>query len=389
MRVLCEACGHAQPPDWQPGDLCTQCGAVARREKRCHWCARLTPEGRFCRHCGSGLVPDAQYGAARWLRHLGADQFVIPDRLAAMDPEQVDHFTRLYQRHAAVAERHVDDVAFAESYLRQRGWAQSLENELLPRLPLPNDDALAALAQPARQGTTAAEQLLEIRATTPFVTTRQLSALARLRLWQAGDAGFDVALGPDLDLAEQALRAPDAALRTEAALVLIHWRLVVSTGPLPLPAVAEVLHAATDFAVEAAVGLALLAAHRRGEAQPVPLAALAAEDADVAFAAALAHHAPEPLLAALPQPGRRFAAALTLVKMNLDFALAPLLPGFNPDQLADLLRVLAWQKQPRPDLRPFLTAAVAGQYDLYPVARQAARELLALAPGPADDLARE
>ena len=95
-RAVCESCQAFQPPDWQPGDLCVACGLTVRREKRCHWCTRLTPDGKFCRHCGSGLLNDADYGAARMLRAAGVDQFALPERLKSMDPAQRDHFSRLY-----------------------------------------------------------------------------------------------------------------------------------------------------------------------------------------------------------------------------------------------------------------------------------------------------
>ena len=389
MRAICEACGHVQPPDWKPGDLCGHCGAVVRREKRCHWCVQLTPDGKYCRHCGAGLVPDERYGAARWLKHLGMDQFVIPERLAAMDPEQAEHFTRLYQRHAAVAERHLDDLALAESFGRQRGWTRALEAELLPRLPLA-DDELRALTPPVLRGTTDAEKLLEIREASPFETTRQLAALARLRLWQSGPEALYPAFGADLEMALPALGSPDAALRVEAALVLSHWRLVVSGGLFGKPAIVDALQAPNAFPVESAVALALIRARQQNVGQPVPAAALASEDADVAFAAALANYFPDPLLAALRVPVRRFAAAHALTKMNLDFALAPCLPDFDADQLEDILSTLTWQARPRPDLRPFLAEA-AGNAALSSSARANVRELLRLdlRPGDADRLVRE
>ncbi len=363
MRASCETCAQLQPPDWQPGDLCGNCGSVVRREKRCHWCVRLTPEGKYCRHCGAGLVPDARYGAARWLKHLGTDQFALPERLAAMDPEQAEHFERLYQRHAIVAERHLDDRALAETHLRQRGWAQALENELLPRLPL-SDDELTALSLAPLRGTTDTEKLLEIRQTSPFELTRQLAGLARLRLWQASDAAFTTNEHTDLELTERALAASatDVALRTEAALALSHWRLVTWTGPLPVSGVESALYAAPPaptLDVAVAVALALLASRKQRQPQPVPAAALGAEDPDLAFAVALAQHAPAPLLAALRVPTRRFAAATLLTRLGVDFALAPLLPHFNPDQTSSLLYLLEHQARPRPDLRAFLSAVAA------------------------------
>ena len=363
MRATCENCGQVQPPDWQPGDLCGHCGVVVRRESRCHWCVALTPAGKYCRHCGAGQVPDEQYGAARWLKHSGADQFVIPERLAAMDPEQVTHFTRLYQRHAIVAERHLDDLAFAEGFARRRGWARALEQALLPLLPMGDAD-LAALTNPPLRGTTDDELLLEIRQQSPFPLTQLLAALARLRLWQANgsDAAYSSQrIWEEKEFAERYLQDADPALRTEVALTLSHWRLVCAEAQRPYGPLHDALREAATgpFGLAAATGLALLEAQQQGKAQPIFAAALASEDPDLAFAAALASHAPDALLAGLRVPSRRYAAARTLTRMGVEFALLPLLPDFSAHQLTVLFSLLLAQERPRPDLRPFLQAAVA------------------------------
>jgi hypothetical protein len=392
MRATCENCGQMQPPDWQPGDLCGHCGVVVRRESRCHWCVALTPTGKYCRHCGAGQVPDEQYGAARWLKHGGADQFVIPERLATMDPEQVAHFTRLYQRHAIVAERHLDDLAFAEGFARRRGWARALEQALLPLLPMSDAD-LAALTIPPLRGTTDDEQLLEIRQQSPFPLTQLLAALARLRRWQASNEVAYTPIWREKGFVSQYLQDPDPALRTEVALTLSHWRLVCAEAQPPYGPLHTALHeaAAGPFAVEAATGLALLTAQRLGTAQPVPADALGAEDSDLAFAAALAGHAPDPLLAALRVPTRSYAAARTLTRMGADFALLPLLPGFSPLQLGELFSLLAYQERARPDLRPFLQAVVAQPPGPDASIRRYALDLLQrdLQPGDAVRLLRE
>lgn len=393
MRATCEACGHVQPPDWQPGDLCGNCGQVVRREKRCHWCVKLTPAGKFCRHCGAGQVPDEQYGAARWLKHLGTDQLVLPERLAAMDPEQVAHFTRLYQRHASVAERHVQDVAYAESFARQRGWARGCEETLLPLLPLP-DEELQALTLPPPRGTTDLERLLEIRQQSPLAISRLLSALARIRLWQISMLDY-AALGleADRELVLPYLGDPNPAVRLEVALTLSHWRFIRQGAGASQWEIEVILRTAPagPLALEAATSLALLTAVAQGKPQAVPAAALASENPEIAFAAALASHAPEPLLAALRVPRCQFAAARTLLKAGIDFNLAPLLPAFNPDEVADVLRILLYQNRPRPDLRAYLTAALAGPPDWRRHTHDALRELLALdlQPGDAARLLRE
>ena len=359
MRASCENCGQVQPPDWQPGDLCINCGTVVRREKRCHWCVKLTPDGKFCRHCGAGQVPDEQYGAARWLKHLGADQFALPERLAAMDPEQVTHFTRLYQRHAIVVERHVDDLAFAEGFARQRGWARALEEQLLPMLPLSDAD-LQALTLPPLRGTADAEKLLEIRSQSPFLATQTLAALARIGYWLAVVPTYDPSFNDDLELVTQALQLPDQALRLEAARRLSHWRYATNPAGMPAEsAVLNALHEGQTYApVSVAVALALRESQRSGQPQSVPADALAAEDADLAFAAALAAQVPEPLLAALRHPLRRHVAARTLVRMGLQFPLAALLPELTTDEQFDVLDQVVAKQKPWPELRPFISEAI-------------------------------
>src|SRR5258708_3020295 len=139
MRTICEVCSHPQPPDWKPGDLCIDCGQPVRREVRCFWCARWTPAGKYCRRCGAAVLEESLYGAARMLREAGTDRFTIPKLIVELDPEQIDNFTRIYQRHAATMHRHVDHVRFLEGFLQQRHWSQALEDELIAQLPWPDE----------------------------------------------------------------------------------------------------------------------------------------------------------------------------------------------------------------------------------------------------------
>lgn len=384
MRVSCDVCQQMQPPYWQPGDLCLNCGSAVRREHRCYWCTHLTPKGNFCRDCGATQVPDEQYGAGRWLKHLGADQFSIPERLKTLDPAQVEHFTRLYQRHAAVADRHVEDLALAESFARHRGWAYSLETSLLPLLPLP-DAELVAFTLPPRQGGSHAEQLAEIRDASPYKTTRILAALARLRLWQTRDELTRDDVAPDLAMLLGSA-PPEGELGVEFALTLSHWRLSTPPGGLSLQqltAAGLAVAAQGPFALEAVVNHALFQV-LRSTPQPVPLAALASEDTDLAFAAALAAPAVEPLQAALRVPARQYAAALLLTRMQQDFHLLPILENLSDDEIGQILPYIRWQDRPRPDLRPFLYRLATGK-PVQPLITYA-RELLLLDLRPGDAL---
>src|SRR5215510_7808189 len=180
MRAICEVCSRPQPVDWKPGDLCIHCGQAVRRETRCFWCARWTPAGKYCRLCGAAVVEDSLYGAARMLREAGTDRFTIPKMLAELDPEQVDNFTHIYQRHAAAMRRHVEHVSFLENFLEQRAWSDALEEELIAQLPWPGEtlELLTAAMGPEvyTAGPHRREQDLKtaraIYSTTPFPVTR-------------------------------------------------------------------------------------------------------------------------------------------------------------------------------------------------------------------------
>ena len=142
MRAQCEGCGKPQPPDWKAGDLCSFCGHAVRHDVRCYWCAKWVPAAKFCRSCGAAVVEERLYGAARMLKDAGTDRFTIPKQLKEFDPDQIENFSRIYQRHAITAAAHVEDVRTAEQFLRQKHWSAALEDAL-------PDDAVADRSRPA------------------------------------------------------------------------------------------------------------------------------------------------------------------------------------------------------------------------------------------------
>src|SRR5437773_10475093 len=181
MRALCEGCGGLQPPDWKAGDLCSFCGKAVRHDVRCYWCAKWVPAAKFCRSCGAAVVEERLYGAARMLKDAGTDRFTIPKQLAEFDSDQLENFSRIYQRHAIAVARHVDEARFLERFLRQKHWSSALEDQLIPQLPW-NEEMLGRLSgAPLPAG----DDLLTVKAiqeTTPFEATRSLAPLVRLRL---------------------------------------------------------------------------------------------------------------------------------------------------------------------------------------------------------------
>ncbi|MEP6534777.1 MAG: zinc ribbon domain-containing protein [Bryobacteraceae bacterium] len=346
MRAVCEVCDQPQPIDWKAGDLCIHCGQAVRHDVRCFWCAKWTPAGKFCRRCGAAVVDERQYGAARMLKDAGSDRFTIPKMLLELDPEQIDNFTQIYQRHAAVMQRHVDHLRFLETFLYQRHWSEDLQEQLVSQLPWP-EERLDALSKPATAilagGTMNRDEKLAaataIQTASPFDTTRSLATVARFLLddWQVHRETRGLALGAS------------EAVRADAALAVTSWRALY--GPCEFedrwPLIEELRR--SPLADAAAVRRFMLG----DDTAIVPAAAI---DADVVFGAALITGDVDRLTAATQSDDslQRFAAASKLAKIG---ALGPvrevLLRASTEDQLR-LLREIESRKKPVPPLRDVL-----------------------------------
>ena len=275
MRAVCDSCAGAQPPDWKSGDLCTNCGLIARREQRCHWCAGWTPEGKFCRGCGAQTVDDESYPAARMLKHAGVDQFSIIERLTSLEPDHREHLTRMYQRQAALVARHVDDLAFVETYLRHTGRAQVLDDELTNTLPV-SDERMAELKLAASVVGSDGHRLREISGSTPFGSTAELAVVAMVRL---SVADTDLLDADSLEVARLALHSNNPDTVDEAVAAFGHWSVVLRTSPLIRKY--ELLEILEDHpSLEASIAVCLLQGNRE-----IDRGLLASRDPDIAFAA--------------------------------------------------------------------------------------------------------
>ncbi|HEV3026122.1 MAG TPA: zinc ribbon domain-containing protein, partial [Planctomycetota bacterium] len=273
MRALCEGCGKPQPPDWKAGDLCSSCGKPVRHDVRCYWCAKWVPAAKFCRSCGATVVEERLYGAARMLKDAGTDRFTIPKQLKEFDPDQIDNFSRIYQRHAVAVARHVDEVRFLERFLHDSTFSIALEDQLIPQLPWP-EETLAQMSAPPPKAGDDLSAAKAIYGSTPFPTTQALAALVRLKL-RDGDA---------YQAACSALHTSDPAVRAEAALQLTGWRIVHTWGrPRNMDReLAEELQR-SPRKLEAAVRLGLM---NRGN-EDLLKEALRSPDPETAFGAAL------------------------------------------------------------------------------------------------------
>ncbi|MGH7142563.1 MAG: zinc ribbon domain-containing protein [Planctomycetota bacterium] len=348
MRANCESCGKPQPPGWQPGDLCVHCGAAVRVDVRCFWCAKWTPQapnGKFCRHCGAETVRADQYGAARMLKEAGTDRFTVPKLLRELDPDQIDNFTRIYQRQAVIVARHVDELRFLERFLFQTVFSPALDDALTPQLPWP-DDTLARFSAgtPALPAGADLPTVQAIEANSPLPETRALALLARVKLedWEAVKAARGVFQS-----------APQGSpLQTEAALTLSGWKVMTAIGPFL--GARELLPALRLPALEKQFPFPV--AERRARLGDdvdagVLRDALTAPDPDTAFGAALALGDLDRLAVGLQgAPLQRAAAGRRRIELNALGGLSESLATSPPDIQLELLEGLRRTKTPLPEL---------------------------------------
>lgn len=219
MRALCEGCGKPQPPDWKAGDLCSFCGKAVRHDVRCYWCAKWVPAAKFCRSCGAAVVEEKLYGAARMLKDAGTDRFTIPKQLKEFDPDQIENFSRIYQRHSIAVARHVDELRFLERFLFNKAYSTGLEELLVPQLPW-NEERLAEMSTPPLKPGDDLATLRAIEETTPFPITKALATLVRLTK-SDGDVYKDAC---------SVLYVGDPVLKDEAVLALTSWRIAATWG---------------------------------------------------------------------------------------------------------------------------------------------------------------
>jgi hypothetical protein len=345
MRARCEGCGKPQPPDWKAGDLCSFCGQAVRHDVRCYWCAKWVPAAKFCRSCGAAVVDERLYGAARMLKDAGTDRFTIPKQLKEFDPDQIENFSRIYQRHAIAVARHVDELRFLERFLHQKHWSAELEDQLIPQLPW-NEETLARMSAPPHPPGDDLATAKAIQEKTPFDRTESLAQLARLRLndWSVHKEACGT------------FHSGDPAVRAEAALALTGWRVWATFGrlrDLERPIVQELQK--STFKVEAAVRLGLLGIEHKDLLRD----ALASADPELSFPAALVLGEVDRLQAALRGDGlQKIAAGNKLIALGIIKPVVETVEKSPLEVQRELVESLVRRKEPAPEAETTLLEIV-------------------------------
>jgi hypothetical protein len=210
--IACAACAATQPPGWQPGDRCTQCGAAVRVDQRCAACTAWTPPGAYCRQCAAELLPPGWYGVGRMLIEAGVDRLALAGRARALDDGQREVLSSRFAQQRALVERVVELARRCEVHLARPGHADRLEEQLVPLLPL--RAAAVADLQARLDGCAAGDDQVLLAALAAAELPGDLSTLAQL-----AQARHDP--GQTEQVRAGWLLQHDDTLATEAALVVV------------------------------------------------------------------------------------------------------------------------------------------------------------------------
>lgn len=215
-NIFCTHCQAIQPRDWKSGDLCINCGNAVRGEVRCYWCVQWTPEGKFCRTCGTELVENALFGAARMLKHGGVDKFILPQKLKELPAEQLENLERIYQKHYGLLLQKVEEVKICEKYFVQQHHSLLLMEELIQEIPFDEEQSKNLTTQILKTP----EEIFE---KSSIASTKILAGLACLRKGSFTDNNVKELY----QVAFESLENKETSLSQEGAFVFIHWRIWV------------------------------------------------------------------------------------------------------------------------------------------------------------------
>jgi hypothetical protein len=282
------------------------------------------------------------------LKSLGIDQLSLKDRLASMDPEQVQHYESMYHRHLNAVVKRGDEAQACEPYLIGQNFSQVIEDELTGKLPF--NEADFNIFDGGPQGPFYAEPgcLEDIAQNSPLHKNQILALVALIRCGKAGATIQDWGKALGRLQEEYAL---DQAVSWESALIYGHWRLLL--GPVgdkiqvPQRAIdisRAVLQDNSAIIYKPWAALTLLSSRtglsesEKDQVKSLAEKAALSTDDELAFSAAISIGQPGPLLKAIEdkEEWRQLVAALALAQLHSS-DLLPHLENFSDQNLQTIL----------------------------------------------------
>ncbi len=187
--------------------------SAARRgnEVRCPACTRFKAPRGPCPRCGCGELPPERHGAARMLLHAGVDRFSLAERVALLEPRQVELLEQQYAQQWAMAQPVLEDVRRCAASLLQEGFVEDAEDLLAERLPMDPSLLAREVGPPERPQT-----LEALFAKSASEEVRRLAALA---LMHQGELSWNIQSSVRSSLFEK------GRVGVEAMLAVTRWRV--------------------------------------------------------------------------------------------------------------------------------------------------------------------
>jgi hypothetical protein len=241
-------------------------------------------------------VPLERYGAARTLLHAGVDRFSLAQRVAALEPKQVELMEQQYAAQWVQVWPLLEDVRRCEEHLIQRGFVEDMVEVLAAFIPSDPEFLARQVGPPERPETL--EGLLMSSA------SWEVRRLAGLALLQQGKLSADIVYA-----ARSCLSDDSGRVRVEAMLAVSRWRVrdwmrLGVKGWEQVREIARQALAQPELAARAAVAW-VKASHGKELEVDVLFAlrqGLSHPDPDVRFECALSLRDEAGLLAALDSP---------------------------------------------------------------------------------------
>lgn len=179
-------------------------------KQRCAWCTSWG-HGSVCDRCTAEMLPVEQFAPARMLVDAGVDRLSLAQRVRDLSRNQFVALSSRFDAQWSVLQKRADETKFIESFLVQRGFREAVEDLLIRRIPI-SDDELKTWTDTPRT-----DDLETIVAHSPIDLNRTLASIALLRQKKLSRPVFETV--------RYAVHAWEPHIAREAAFALALWFL--------------------------------------------------------------------------------------------------------------------------------------------------------------------